>query len=511
MLKSYLSLVAMCLMLLASSCKQQQEHTHDGAEAEHGHPHDGGLEPVSYTVYTDKTELFVEFKPLVVGETSSFAVHVTRLGENFTPLTEGQLTISLVKGNSGIRHKVEQPRSPGIFGPALQPKEAGSGYQLIFDIKAGDFTDKIIIENLQVYPNAEAALADTKAAAAPMGEEVSFLKEQAWKVEFATQQVNPQPFHNIIRTSGQILPAQGDETMVTASAGGIVSLAGTNVIVGAPVKAREKLFTISGGGAAEGNIDTRVREARTDFQRAQADFERAKELVADRIISQREFESRKAAYENAASAYRTLSANYGPKGLSISAPQGGFIKSVLVSDGEFVEAGQPLASITQNQRLVLRAEVPQTEATNLGNINSASFKVPGGQVYDTDNLNGRLLAYGRSAQAGSYLIPITFEIANRGELVPGSFVEVFLRSAPLPNALTVPVSAIMEDQGTHYVYVQTAGETFEKRDVKLGASDGIRVQLLSGVKPGERVVTKGAYQIKLSSASGEVPGHGHEH
>ena len=69
----------------------------------------------------------------------------------------------------------------------------------------------------------------------------------------------------------------------------------------------------------------------------------------------------------------------------------------------------------------------------------------------------------------------------------------------------------MEDQGNHYVYVQTAGERFEKRNVELGASDGLHMQLLSGVKPGERVVTKGAYQIKLSSASGEVPSHGHEH
>lgn len=513
MLKSYISRVSVCLMLFAAGCGQSQEHAHNGAEteAEHGHPHGDGLEPVSYTLYTDKTELFVEFKPLVVGETSSFAAHVTRLGENFTPLRDGQLTVSLVKGDKGIRQTVQEPRSPGIFSPTLQPREAGSGYKLIFDVKSGDFTDRIVIDNLQVYPNAEAALADAKEAEAPMGEEVPFLKEQAWKVEFATQQVMPQPFHHIIRTSGQIMPAPGDETMVTASASGVVSLAGNDVIVGSPVKARERLFTISGGGVAEGNIDTRVREARTDFQRAQADYKRAKELVKDQIISQREFERRKAVYENAASAYRTIAGNYGPKGLSVSAPQGGFIKSVLVSDGEFVEAGQPLASITQNQRLVLRAEVPQTEASQLANVKSASFKVPGGDVYDTENLNGRLLAYGKSAGADSYLIPITFEIANHGELVPGSFVEVYLRSIPLPNALTVPVSAIMEDQGTHYVYVQTAGETFEKREVKLGASDGINVQLLSGVKPSDRVVTKGAYQIKLSSASGEVPAHGHEH
>jgi membrane fusion protein, heavy metal efflux system len=61
------------------------------------------------------------------------------------------------------------------------------------------------------------------------------------------------------------------------------------------------------------------------------------------------------------------------------------------------------------------------------------------------------------------------------------------------------------------VYVQTGGESFQKREVKLGAADGINVQLLSGVEEGERVVTKGAYQIKLSQASGTMPAHGHEH
>jgi membrane fusion protein, heavy metal efflux system len=61
------------------------------------------------------------------------------------------------------------------------------------------------------------------------------------------------------------------------------------------------------------------------------------------------------------------------------------------------------------------------------------------------------------------------------------------------------------------VYVQTAGESFEKREVKLGASDAAQVQLLSGVQEGERVVTKGAYQIKLATLSGTMPAHGHEH
>lgn len=503
MLKIHIPTVAVCLLLLTAGCGQTQEH----AQTQTG----AALEPLTYTVYTDQTELFVEFKPLVVGEASSFAAHLTRLGDEFTPLTEGQLTVSLVKGNRGIRHTVEAPRSPGIFSPALEPKTAGQGYNLIFDVNTGNFTDRIVINDVQVYPDVAAALADAGEHEAPGAEEIPFLKEQAWKTEFATQQVTPQPFHNIIKTSGRIMPAQGDEEVITANASGIVSLAGNQVVAGAPVAARAKLFTISGGGIADGNVDTRFQEARTNFHRAQADYERAQELVEDRIISQREFEQRKATYDNAALAYRTLAKNYGPSGQAIYAPLGGFIKSVLVADGEYVQAGQPLASISQNERLVLRAEVAQTEAENLAKVNSASFRVPGGEVYDTDSLDGSLLAYGKSAGANSFLLPITFEIDNQSGLIPGSFVEVYLRSAPLPGALVVPAGAIMEDQGNHYVYVQTAGERFEKRNVELGASDGLHMQLLSGVKPGERVVTKGAYQIKLSSASGEVPSHGHEH
>jgi multidrug efflux pump subunit AcrA (membrane-fusion protein) len=75
----------------------------------------------------------------------------------------------------------------------------------------------------------------------------------------------------------------------------------------------------------------------------------------------------------------------------------------------------------------------------------------------------------------------------------------------------IPVSALVEEQGIFYVYVQTEGESFQKRELKLGANDGQKVQVLSGLSEGERVVTKGGYQIKLSQASGALPAHGHEH
>jgi multidrug efflux pump subunit AcrA (membrane-fusion protein) len=126
-------------------------------------------------------------------------------------------------------------------------------------------------------------------------------------------------------------------------------------------------------------------------------------------------------------------------------------------------------------------------------------------------LNGKIISYGKSAMGNSAFLSITFEIDNIGNLFPGSVAEVFLKSSPIPNALVIPVSALMEEQGNFYVYVQTGGESFQKREIKIGTGDGENVQVLSGIEEGERVVTKGGYQIKLSSASGELPAHGHEH
>ena len=77
--------------------------------------------------------------------------------------------------------------------------------------------------------------------------------------------------------------------------------------------------------------------------------------------------------------------------------------------------------------------------------------------------------------------------------------------------MVISKSALMQDYSLNYVYVQTGGESFEKREVKLGVDDGFNVQILSGVTEGEWVVTEGAYQIKMASMSSTIPAHGHEH
>ena len=492
-------ILLLCLFLIGFTSCNNKEEVKEGSS----------LEPLAYTLYTEKTELFVEFKPLVVGQTSKFASHLTVLGENFKALTDAKITVSLIVGENGIKNSVDAPSSPGIFRLALSPKTAGTG-TLVFDIVTKDFTDKITIENVVVYADMKTALAK-QPEPAETGD-ISYLKEQAWKVEFANQAVKKQTFNDVIKTSGQILSAPGDEMIVTAKASGVVVFSGKNTIVGSAVNSGNSLFTITGADMTESNIDASVKDAKANYLKAKADYERSKLLVADKIVSEKDYQQVKLQFENAQTSYNTVSKNYSAKGQNVLSPMSGFVKNVLVTEGQFVPSGTPLATISKNKRLLVQANVSQNYFSRLSSITSANFKTPQSDVvYNTTALNGRIVSYGKSASASTPFIPVTFEIDNAGQLVSGSIIEIYLKSSTIADALVVPISALIEEQGIFYVYVQIGGESFQKREVKLGASDGLNVQVLSGIIENERVVTKGGYQIKLSSASGALPAHGHEH
>ena len=510
MKKSLLLLAALCYLLVAcnsNSPEAEADHAHD---AEGNHLVESALEPLAYTLYTSKTELFVEFKPLVVGTESRFAAHFTALGDLFKAIGKGTIKLSLVGENASQSITATEPEVPGIFRLRMTPEKAGN-YQLVFDIQTPAYTDQIIIENIKVYPDEKTAIAQQPAASG--GNDITYLKEQAWKVEFANAPAQIEPFSEVIRTGGQILAAPGDEAVVSTQISGVVSFTGKNFVPGSSIPAGMSLFTVKSNEVVQSNLGAEVTKAETDLATAKKNFERASELIKDKIISEREFLEAQLRYENAQTQLKAVSVsrNFNQNRQRISAPMGGFLKNILVENGQFVSAGQALATISKNKKLLLRADVSQRYFSKLAAITAANFKTTDSeQVFNTRQLNGRVLSFGKTAEANSPFVPFTFEIDNVGNFIPGSVVEVFLQASSQP-ALVVPVTALLEEQGVFYVYVQTEGESFQKREVKIGAADGLRVQILSGIAEGERVVTKGAYQIKLSTASGTLPAHGHEH
>ena len=341
-------------------------------------------------------------------------------------------------------------------------------------------------------------------------DEIIFPKAQAAKTTFEVREIQPASFNQVVKTTGQVLAAPGDEAVIVATSNGVVSFSSNKLTEGTKVQKGQSLFQISSKNIAEGDYYTKVKAT---YEAAKANYDRAEALVKDKIISQKEFESTKLEFENAKTAYNAVSNNKTAKGVSVNAPINGHMKNILVKEGEYITVGQPLATVSQNQRLVLRAEVSQRYYNAMQSVKSANFKTPyDNKVYSLEDLNGRLLSFGKTSNENSFFIPVSFEFDNKGEVIPGSFVEVYLISSPIENTLSIPVSALTNEMGIYYVYVQIDEEGYRKQEVALGANNGKEVQIIKGLHPGDRVVTQGAYQVKMASASGAIPhGHSHEH
>lgn len=334
-------------------------------------------------------------------------------------------------------------------------------------------------------------------------DEIHFSKAQAKAVGLTLETVLPGTFRQVIKTSGQILSSQGDETTIASTANGIVSFANRSIAPGTTIRTGETVVSVSAQKLPEGDP---VAKAKNTYEAALKAFQRAENLVKDQIISEKDFEQARLLYENAKTAYDAQASNYRAGGVSITSPLDGYVKNLYVSQGDFVSVGQPIATVSQNKRLQLRAEVPETHFKNIPSIQGANFKMAyDDRLYRLSDLNGRLLSFGKATDGQSFFIPITFEFDNVGDIIPGSFSEIYLLSAPLENVISVPVSAVTEEQGLYFLYIQLDEEGYQKKEVKLGQNDGARVQVLAGLKQGDKVVTHGVYQVKLAATSSIMP------
>ncbi|WP_315084029.1 efflux RND transporter periplasmic adaptor subunit [Bacteroides heparinolyticus] len=339
-------------------------------------------------------------------------------------------------------------------------------------------------------------------------DEIIFPPAKAQAAGIVVSTVEPGVFHQVIRAGGQVLAARGDESMVVAPVAGIVSFKG-KVIEGMDVSKGTALAILSSKGMSDGDPVQKVRVA---YEASKKEYERMKALVDNKIVSEKEFTQAEQTYQNARISYESVAKNHSAGGQTVVAPIGGYVKDLLVKEGDYVAIGQPLASITQNRRLFLRADVSEKYYPYLRTIGSANFCTPyNNKVYALKDLGGRILSYGKASGENGYYVPVTFEFDNKGDIIPGSYVEVFLLSSPMENVITLPHSALTEEQGSFFVYLQLDEEGYRKQLVTLGADNGEYVQILSGVKAGDRVVTQGAYQVKLASAANAIPAHSHEH
>lgn len=338
---------------------------------------------------------------------------------------------------------------------------------------------------------------------------ITLTPEQIKAASVVVEAVEPGDYAEAIRVSGQVTASQGDEAAVIARSSGVVHYHRKHLTEGVAVRLGETLATVSAEGIAGGDDVARNAQALDAATRV---YERAKRLYADTLISRAEFERREADYRQARLAAGAGNRS-GKGGSAITSPLGGYIRQVIVREGEYVQAGQTVATVTRSCNLQLRAEVPERYFAMMDRFRSANFEMSyGGGVYSLDELHGHLVARGREADGGSGYIPVTFEFAHHSGIVPGAFADIWLLTETRHGVISVPTSALTEQQGVYYVYVEAheAGE-YERREVRIGGNNGRRTEILAGLKAGDRVVTAGVTQVRLAGASNALPAHTHEH
>lgn len=342
------------------------------------------------------------------------------------------------------------------------------------------------------------------------GNEIIFEAAKAREAGVEVAPVVRGPFRRTLKVGGRLSSATGEEVTVVATVPGVVAFPARGLSEGMAVRKGESVVNITSGNVLDGESVARAKE---EWETAFRELKRLEQLAAEQLVTRSELEDARLRCSTARMAYDGVASYVSGGKVGVPAPIGGFVKQSLVTEGDYVTVGQPLAVLTQVHKLQLKAEVGETDLDFLHEVDNALFRTSADTcVYDVRSMDGRLLSVGQAVASESFYVPVTFEFNNVGRLYPGSYAEVWLQGAVMDSVLTLPLSSLTESQGVYYVYVREDEDCYEKREVKSGASDGRRFVVLDGLQEGEQVVVRGVIQVKLAASAGLIPeGHNHNH
>ncbi len=204
-----------------------------------------------------------------------------------------------------------------------------------------------------------------------------------------------------------------------------------------------------------------------------------------------------------------------PELQELVAPISGEVDGAFFVQGEEVEPHRSIYRLINFDQLWISAHVSEFDFPRLGASQGATVRLASAPELELDvleELGGRVVHVAHVVDPDSRTIEVSYEIDNPGEeFRSGMFADIFLETSSSQEALALPTSAVVKDQGQEVAFVLVHGEMFQKRVLELGIRDGAFVEVLAGIEEGERVVTKGAYLVMLAQASPAAFGEGHVH
>ena len=489
---------------------------------------DARAEPptLDVTHWTDKTELYMEYPPLVAGQSARFAVHLTTLND-FHALAAGVPSIEFTpqRGGSAAVLRGAPPSRPGAFRVEGALPTAGQ-YRWALLVDAPGITDRHDLGVVTVHSDERAAEAAATKGAPDDPSAIAYLKEQQWTNAFATTVVRAADLRASIKVPASIEPLSGGEAMVTAPAAGRFAAASL-VAIGTTVRAGQELGRLEPrltGGDDRATLAAEVAQAQVGLDSARAEQTRAERLLADRAVPARRAEDARRAVAAAEARLQAAQARLAQRdetlrsgggaasgnAFTIRAPIAGRIADVLATLGASYDEGAPLFKIVRTDRVELRAQIPAADVATARRLAEVAFQVPGQS--EPIPLRSEHMHDAGVLDPKTGALPIQFEVANPGgQLLVGQSGTAILFGRTTVRLASVPKSAVLFEAGRPYVFVQTGGERFARRNVDIAVTDGDQIGLRSGVAVGDRVVTKGAYEVQLASAAKGLPAEGHVH
>jgi membrane fusion protein, heavy metal efflux system len=487
---------------------------------------DADAPTLNVTDWTARTELYMEYPPLVAGHAARFAVHLTRLDDFAAPNT-GTASIEFRPEGGGAPTLLRgsPPSRPGAFRVDGVPPAAGR-YRWTLVVDAPSLNDRHDLGGVTVFADEASARADAAKRPPDDPSAIAYLKEQQWTNAFATASVREAELRISIKAPATIEAIAGGDAIVAAPAAGRF-LAQALVSIGSTVRAGQPLGRLEPRLAAAGDratLSADLAEAQVTLEGARAEQTRAERLLADRAVPARRVEDARRAVAAAEARVRAAEARLAQRdqtlqsgggaaagnAFTITAPISGRVAEVLATLGASYDEGAPLFRIVRTDEVELRVQVPAVDAAAARGLTDVAFEIPGRGDPMTLKAGHRHDPGVIDPKTGA--LPLQYEIDNSGgQLLIGQSGTALLFKHERTRLPAVPRAAVLFETGRPYVFVQTGGERFARRYVEIASRDGDQVGLSSGVKPGERVVVRGAYDVQLASAAKGLPAEGHVH
>lgn len=336
-------------------------------------------------------------------------------------------------------------------------------------------------------------------------DEIFLAPEAAERFGVETEKLSRGEFADVIKVSGLVIESPTDMGVVSAPASGVITFV-RGISLGSKIGRGTTIATIKTSSVSGGDANA---AAKANYDAACRELDRLTPLYKERLVTASEYNAAVRAVDEAKALYSA-----GAQSGRATSPLSGVITSLDVNEGQFVAAGEPIATVSANSSLTLRADVPERYYGRLGAVSDATVKLPyDEQTVRLSEIGGHRVSNGEGVRAATPgYVPVYFSFNNDGRVLPGSNVEIYLEAGRRDGVIAVPLEALSEQQGRFFVFVKLDEEGYRKIPVTTGASDGRRVEIVSGLNDGDEVVTKGATTVRIAESSGTVPeGHSHNH